>query len=162
MFTCCLIITVVRTAVFDNATSCMFYFVITSVNVTSKCIVTGELLNMEKGLSSFFLNDTHLSFNFTTVYYKLCFNGAGVLINPVWSLWQPLSSPLLVFHIIYLSVTWLSGLVTTYASSDFRYLQITDTDSTIKLPLLCTEMCICALSPRCLFSIFLEEDPKKL
>lgn len=48
-----------------------------------------------------FLNDTQSSFNFTTVHYKLCFNGAGVLINPDWSLWQALSFPSLVFHITY-------------------------------------------------------------
>lgn len=82
VFTCCLTISVGRTAVFDSATSDMFNFFITSMNITSKCIVTGELLNMEKGLSLFFLNDTHLPFNFTTAYYKLCFNGTGVLINP--------------------------------------------------------------------------------
>jgi len=52
------------------------------MNITSKCIVTGELLNIERGLSVFLLNAAYVSFNFTTIYYKLCFNGTDVLINP--------------------------------------------------------------------------------
>lgn len=79
-------------AAFDSATSGIFYFFITSMNITSKCIVTGELPNIGRGLSAFLLNDTYLSFNFTVVHYKLCFNGTDALINPDWSLWQALSS----------------------------------------------------------------------
>lgn len=84
-----------RTAVLDSATSGIFYSFITNVNITSKCIVTGELSNIERALSVFLLNNAHLSFNFMIVYCKLCFNGADVLINPDWSLWQALSSSLL-------------------------------------------------------------------
>lgn len=79
-------INVGTTAVFDSATSGIFYFFITSMNVTSKCIVTGELLNIERGLSVVLLNNADLAFTFAIVYYKLCFNGTDVLINPDWSL----------------------------------------------------------------------------
>lgn len=140
-----------------------FILIIMSVNITSKCILTGELLNMEKGISVSFLNDTHSFFNFTMVCYKLCFNGAGVLINPNCSLLQALSFPSLLFHITYLLDSgWLM------ANDDIcqQWLEKApnhqSTDSAIKLPLLCTEVCVCALSLRCLFSISPKEDPKKI
>lgn len=105
MFTCCLIINVGRTGAVVPVT--LFIFSL-QVWLLLANVVTGELPNMEKGISVSFLNDTHSSFNFTTVFYKLCFNGAGVLINQDCFLWKTLSSPLLVFHIICLLVgDWL-------------------------------------------------------
>lgn len=117
MFICCLIINGGRTAVFDSGTSDFFF----SFHIASKCIVTGDLLNMENCTSVFFLYDTYLSFNFTKVYYKLCFNGAGVLINPDWSLWQVLFSPLLVFHITYLLVSDCLSHDVCHISPDHLY-----------------------------------------
>lgn len=156
-------INVGRTAVFDSATSGIFYFFITSMNITNKCIVTEELLNIERGLSVFLLNDAHLSFNFTVVYYKLCFNGTDVLINPDELLWQALSSSLLACLPHYLPVSQClaySRFLPTVILD--RYLQIIDKDSA-KIPHSFAQKCVSVLSLQdCFFSIFLGEDCKKL